>query len=721
MGMDKRALFLTPLIFAVFAGAAAAEPTIAPLIAGTYVHDLPANADKYRYMSGGPPAAGASWAGGVIHWSYNDLHRPASLPKTTAIAQIQASMSKWNAAGCNVTFAYDGETANGFSTSDRVNVVGWATGDPDVVAPTSGLTYVAWDGTNHFVDADIKINADYSVAYTSGFDATLTHEAGHMLGLNHSDVSGQVMSGPPLTAYNGMSSLQSDDVAGCVSLYGSTGAPPPGPDVTAPTVPTGLAASSITQTTLTLTWNASTDPTVGGATTSGVANYRIYIGGSFLGQVTSAGANVSGLAPGTSYSFTISACDSAGNCSAQSAPLVVSTVGGDTQPPTVPAGLVATAVSSTQINLAWNASTDNVGVTGYRVYQGAALLGSVPGTSASVTNLAPNTAYTFTVTACDAASNCSPQSNPASANTQPATCSGPQPPDDRQTLACPAGQTGAITQTRSYTCVGTTWTPGTYQTIANTCTASAPPPPYYQNGNYQDLWWAGSVESGWGLTLTQHGDALFLAWYIYDSTGKPMWVVLPTGHWNAAHDTYTGDLYIPSGSSFATYDPTRFVANASVGTASIRFDSATAGTLTYTVRGVSGSKTITREPFGAVNTAPIASYGDMWWGGAAENGWGLVLTQQYHDFFGAWYTYDATGQTMWYVMPTGTWTSSNTYSGALYRTRGAPVLGTVFNSSAVVATQAGMLTVTFTDANTATMTYTVDGVTQSKPITRIPF
>ncbi len=53
----------------------------------------------------------------------------------------------------------------------------------------------------------------------------------------------------------------------------------------------------------------------------------------------------------------------------------------------------------------------------------------------------------------------------------PAVCSGAQPPAESQTLSCPAGQTGVITQTRSYSCVGTTWTPGAYQTVSNSCVA----------------------------------------------------------------------------------------------------------------------------------------------------------------------------------------------------------------------------------------------------------
>ena len=54
----------------------------------------------------------------------------------------------------------------------------------------------------------------------------------------------------------------------------------------------------------------------------------------------------------------------------------------------------------------------------------------------------------------------------------PATCTTPQPPTETQTLSCPAGQTGSIVQSRSYTCQGTTWVPGPYTTVSNTCVAA---------------------------------------------------------------------------------------------------------------------------------------------------------------------------------------------------------------------------------------------------------
>ncbi|MFF0205627.1 carbohydrate binding domain-containing protein [Streptomyces sp. NPDC005017] len=85
--------------------------------------------------------------------------------------------------------------------------------------------------------------------------------------------------------------------------------------------------------------------------------------------------------------------------------------GGDTQAPTVPGSLRSTARSSSSVSLAWNASTDNVGVTAYDVFSGSNQVLTVSGTSATVSGLAASTSYTFTVRARDAAGNSSPASN----------------------------------------------------------------------------------------------------------------------------------------------------------------------------------------------------------------------------------------------------------------------------------------------------------------------
>ena len=103
-----------------------------------------------------------------------------------------------------------------------------------------------------------------------------------------------------------------------------------------------------------------------------------------------------------------------------SAPVTVAVSNGpppDTTPPSVPTGLRASAVSSSQINLSWTASSDNVGVSGYRVYRGGTQIATTSATSFTNTGLSPSTTYTYAVAAFDAAGNLSAQSSPASATT----------------------------------------------------------------------------------------------------------------------------------------------------------------------------------------------------------------------------------------------------------------------------------------------------------------
>lgn len=83
----------------------------------------------------------------------------------------------------------------------------------------------------------------------------------------------------------------------------------------------------------------------------------------------------------------------------------------DTQAPTAPTNLTASNITETSLDLTWNASTDNVGVTAYNVFEGSTNLGSVTGTSSSITGLVAGTSYSFTVVANDAAGNVSPVSN----------------------------------------------------------------------------------------------------------------------------------------------------------------------------------------------------------------------------------------------------------------------------------------------------------------------
>lgn len=100
----------------------------------------------------------------------------------------------------------------------------------------------------------------------------------------------------------------------------------------------------------------------------------------------------------------------------------------DVSPPTIPSGLTASAVSTSQINLSWSASTDDVGVTAYRVFRDSVFIATSTLTSHSDIGLSASTLYTYTVSAVDASFNDSGESLSASATTlSPSTPTTPSP------------------------------------------------------------------------------------------------------------------------------------------------------------------------------------------------------------------------------------------------------------------------------------------------------
>jgi lysyl endopeptidase len=126
-------------------------------------------------------------------------------------------------------------------------------------------------------------------------------------------------------------------------------------------------------------------------------------------------------------------------------------------------------------------------------------------------------------------------------------------------------------------------------------------------------------------------------------------------------------------------------------------------------------------PYLSAKVGPAADYTDLWWN-ADESGWGLNLIQHSSgNIFGVWYTYGTDGKRMWYVMPGGTWSSSNVFTGSLYATSGPPAHAPSFDSGRVASRVVGHGTLTFSDANRGTFAYSVDGISGSKAITRQPF
>lgn len=119
-------------------------------------------------------------------------------------------------------------------------------------------------------------------------------------------------------------------------------------------------------------------------------------------------------------------------------------------------------------------------------------------------------------------------------------------------------------------------------------------------------------------------------------------------------------------------------------------------------------------------SAPTVNYTDMWWN-AGESGWGLnVIQHASGSVFVVWFTYGSNGKRTWYHVPTGTWTSPTRFTGTIYATAGPGFDGT-FDSNLVTRTPVGTGTLSFTDANNGTWTFSVNGLMGTKVITRLAF
>jgi chitodextrinase len=279
--------------------------------------------------------------------------------------------------------------------------------------------------------------AQIATATTTSYnDATLTASASYSYRVRAADAASN------LSGYSNVASA-------------TTSAPP---DTQAPTAPSGLVATAVSSSQINLGWTASTDNV-------GVGSYLVErclgAGCSSFAQVgTTAGTSFtdSSLVPSASYSYRVRASDTAANLSGYSnTASAVTSPPPDTQPPTAPSALTALAVSSSQINLAWTAATDDVGVINYRIERCAGVgcstfveVGSTAGTAFSDTGLTATTTYGYRVRAKDAAANLGPYTTTASATTF-------APPDTQ----APTAPSGLSASAASSTQIDVGWTAST--------------------------------------------------------------------------------------------------------------------------------------------------------------------------------------------------------------------------------------------------------------------
>jgi len=347
----------------------------------------------------------------------------ATRPVATDIA-----VARYNSDGSlDSAFGAGGETAIPFtdSATEQGNAVAVL---PDGKIIVAGTAFKTFNTPPDF--ALVRYNAD-----------------GSLDGINANDIAGGTDEGLAIA-------IQSDGkavVAGrsfrsnfdlTLARYNIEAGPTPVGDTTPPTAPTGLTATfnSITNA-IDLSWTAATDNVA-------VTGYRIYRDGGTAPIITVNGTTFSDAAPLGTHSYAVTAIDAAGNESGLSNTASATVVGSsDVTPPTAPTALTATAnLATSTIALSWTASTDDVAVTGYRVFRdnGTTAIATVSGTTFNDTNQLGT--HVYAVAAIDAAGNQSALSNSATATiTIPEGSTIENLTVSPTTVTAPAKSTGTVT------------------------------------------------------------------------------------------------------------------------------------------------------------------------------------------------------------------------------------------------------------------------------------
>jgi chitodextrinase len=318
--------------------------------------------------------------------------------------------------------------AAGNASSETLPTFVTTAAPPDTTAPSAPSTVTATAAT-----AD-KVLLSWTAATDNvGIDHYSIVRDGTTLVPSQSELSFTDTTVAASTTYN--YAVVAWDAAGNASVAATatatTLAPP---DISPPTVPTGLTATANSQSKVTLSWKASTDNV-------GVDHYSLNRDGTnIVASQTGLSFIDTSVVASTTYSYTVTAWDAAGNASLVAAVSVTTPAAPDTIAPTVPTSLRIVSVTGTNVNLAWNAAFDNVGVVSYEVYRAGVKVSTSAGLSYTDADLNPATSYTYTVDAVDATGNKSAQSVAVSAVTLDTVA-----PSASATFAAQASALGQVT------------------------------------------------------------------------------------------------------------------------------------------------------------------------------------------------------------------------------------------------------------------------------------
>ncbi|MHA1973179.1 MAG: fibronectin type III domain-containing protein, partial [Candidatus Hodarchaeales archaeon] len=291
-----------------------------------------------------------------------------------------------------------GDTASALTGSDHLTVdvtIDFGTvNDTTPPAQVTGLTATAVSGSQIDLTWNANSEADlsYYTIYREGLYLTTTTTNSYSdTGLSESTTYSYEVSATDTSGNEGLKSI----AASATTI-----------DETAPSQVTGLSATAISGSQIDLTWNANSE--------TDLDHYNVYRDSVLIGTTTSTSYSDTGLADGTTYVYEVSAVDLTGNEGLKSASASATTF--DTTPPAQVTGLTASAASSSQIDLVWNANSES-DLDYYNIYRDGVLIATATSTSYSDTGLTSETTYTYQVSAVDLSGNEGLKSTTVSATT----------------------------------------------------------------------------------------------------------------------------------------------------------------------------------------------------------------------------------------------------------------------------------------------------------------
>lgn len=238
------------------------------------------------------------------------------------------------------------------------------------------------------------------------------------------------------------------------------------------------------------------------------------------------------------------------------------------------------------------------------------------------------------------------------------------------------------------------------------------------------------ANAGYGVAITHQDQILVAIWYSYDANGRPTWYTAAASRRDDGR--YRGDYFFSTGRPLATIaNAPASLTTTAQGVIEIDFDAEGQLDFAFTPNaGASQHRLLQPLPLAASplrctftsgSRAGASNYSDLWWN-PNENGWGLSIQHQGNLLFIAWYTYANDQQPQWLTSVLQR-QADGSFTGRLNR----PASGTPYttepngNVTAFPVPEVGDVTLSFSNGETGTLGYSVDGVTQSKVIQRLVF